>query len=166
MLQDWRNQLMEHGNFRQFYYLSDKNQEEWFNEISDRQKHLMLGVYGSIEVPGSLGQPLEVTLIIGVVGLTYLNWISRSAEASIYIAPEHSNKGYGTEALKALCKYGFDTVNLNRITAEIYAYNDRSIKLFEKLGFVKEGTLRQSVYRFGNYDSSYVYGLLRDDYHV
>ena len=48
--------------------------------------------------------------------------------------------------------------------AEIYAFNERSRKLFESLGFKHEGTLRQNVWKNGGFYDDTIYGLLRDEW--
>jgi len=73
-------------------------------------------------------------------------------------------QGYGREALEATLDYCFNALNLNRIVAEIYCFNERSIRLFEGLGFKREGTLRQSVWKNGQFWDDCLYALLRDDW--
>lgn len=160
-LSRWRNELMD--NFRQWFYLNEVNQEEWFKSISKNDKYIMLGVFADLTYVGEKHGKFSNALI-GVVGLTYVDWVRRKAEASIYLAKEYGGYGAGTLALKLLCEYGFNTVNLNRIYAEIYLYNEGSIRLFEKVGFKLEGELRESNYRFGKYSNSYVYGLLKNEF--
>ena len=54
--------------------------------------------------------------------------------------------------------------NMNRIGVEIYSFNERSIKLFESLGFVREGVIREQVYKKGKFSDEYIYGLLRQEW--
>jgi ribosomal-protein-alanine N-acetyltransferase len=74
-------------------------------------------------------------------------------------------KGYATEALEAVIAYCFTELDMNRIEAEIYAFNSRSIRLFERLGFQREGVKRQCVYKDGVFKDEYVYALLKEDWH-
>ena len=53
---------------------------------------------------------------------------------------------------------------MNRIGVEIYSFNERSIKLFESLGFVREGVIREQVYKKGKFSDEYIYGLLRQEW--
>ncbi len=70
-------------------------------------------------------------------------------------------RGYAGEALQAVIDYCFQELNMNRIGAEIYDFNLRSIRLFEKLGFRREGALRQAVFKDGKFHDELLYGLLR-----
>ncbi|MGG7165282.1 GNAT family N-acetyltransferase [Clostridium ihumii] len=54
--------------------------------------------------------------------------------------------------------------NMNRIGVEIYSFNERSIKLFESLGVVREGVIREQVYKKGKFVDEYIYGLLRQEW--
>lgn len=73
-------------------------------------------------------------------------------------------KGYAREALIPVIDYCFTGLGLNRIMAEIYCMNTRSCRLFERLGFKHEGTLRQSVWKQGQPLDDCLYGLLRKDW--
>ncbi len=73
-------------------------------------------------------------------------------------------KGYAHEALEAVISYCFDTLGMNRLVAEIYCFNERSIRLFAGLGFQHEGTFRQAVRKQGQFYDDCLYGLLREDW--
>src|SRR3990167_9264750 len=64
ILRDWRNGLMEAGTVRQWRYLNLINQEKWLNEITAGNEHLMFAFYAE-------------SAILGVVGLTYVDWVRR-----------------------------------------------------------------------------------------
>ena len=72
--------------------------------------------------------------------------------------------GLGKEALTAVIHYCFDTIGIHRIGAEVYAFNQRSIRLFEGLGFRREGVIRQAVWKNGGYSDEYLFGLLKDEW--
>lgn len=69
--------------------------------------------------------------------------------------------GYATEAARALLRWAFDTLDLNRVQAETDTRNTASARVLEKLGFVREGTLREDCVVNGEVSDSWVYGLLR-----
>lgn len=153
-LRDWRNALLETGVVRQWRYLNMNDQLRWFAEITaPDSRNLMLGVCDS---QGAL---------IGVVGLTHLDWQKRCAEISIYIGDtEMRGKGYGEAALRALLDYGFGKVGLHRIFGEIYAHNEANVHLFEKVGFALEGRLRHRQFHKGQWIDSLVYGMLEGEW--
>ncbi|MCI8732650.1 MAG: GNAT family N-acetyltransferase [Lachnospiraceae bacterium] len=69
-------------------------------------------------------------------------------------------RGYGTDAVKTMVRYAFEELRLNCIYANILAYNDASIKLFERCGFKKDGVLRQRVYKKGKFVDMLAYSIL------
>ena len=72
--------------------------------------------------------------------------------------------GYATEAARELLGWAFDTLDLNRVQAETDTRNVASARVLEKLGFVREGTLREDCVVNGEVSDSWVYGLLRREY--
>jgi len=102
--------------------------------------------------------------IIGEIKFTRIRWFNRKAELSIIIKKEYQQKGYGKKAMKQIMCFAFNKMNLHRLEAEIIEYNKVSIALIEKLGFKKEGTLRQAKYSQGKYWDIFRYGILRDEF--
>jgi len=88
----------------------------------------------------------------------------RRAEIGYCLARSHWGKGYMTEALGALIEYGFNKVGLRRIEAGIDPRNVPSIHLAERLGFIREGYLRQHwVTGEGEVADTVLYGLIQSD---
>lgn len=102
-------------------------------------------------------------LLVGVCGLTSIDWINRRAEFSLYLGPEHQGQGLGEAALRALCAHGFNVLNLNCIWGEAFDGNP-AIKMFERVGFKEEGRRRQFYYREGKYIDAVLFSLLRSEY--
>lgn len=50
---------------------------------------------------------------------------------------------------------------MNRIGVKIFSFNERSINLFENVGFIREGVVRELVYKKGKFEDEYIYGLLK-----
>lgn len=69
--------------------------------------------------------------------------------------------GYATEAAQALLQWAFDSLDLNRVQAETDTRNIASARVLEKLGFVREGTMREDCIVNGVTSDSWVFGLLR-----
>jgi ribosomal-protein-alanine N-acetyltransferase len=76
------------------------------------------------------------------------------------ILPEHNGKGIVTEAIKAVIKYGFETLKLHSIGAVIDPENVASAKVLKKNGFVKEAHLKENEFFEGRYLDSVIYSLL------
>ena len=88
----------------------------------------------------------------------------RSAALGYCYAEAAWGHGYATEAARALLGWAFDTLDLNRVQAEADTRNAASAHVLEKIGFVREGTLRQDCIVDGEISDSWVFGLLRDEW--
>jgi RimJ/RimL family protein N-acetyltransferase len=98
---------------------------------------------------------------LGWCGLTRWNPEYRSASLGYCFDEAAWGHGYATEAARALLQWAFDTLDLNRVQAETDTRNVASARVLEKLGFVREGTLREDCIVNGDVSDSWVYGLLR-----
>jgi len=78
--------------------------------------------------------------------------------------PDFCGQGYGYEAGGLALAFAFDELNLHRVTSTIFSYNERSIALFEKLGFRREGVFREFLQRDGRRHDVLLYGLLRPEW--
>ncbi|RAN76871.1 GNAT family N-acetyltransferase [Bacillus sp. SRB_331] len=75
-----------------------------------------------------------------------------------------TGKGYGTEAMKIVLSFVFEQLTLNRLQLEVFSHNSRGIRAYEKIGFVKEGTLRQSLFYNGKCSDEIIMAILKSDY--
>ena len=60
--------------------------------------------------------------------------------------------------------YAFETLNLNRVWLHVYEYNERGIRAYEKVGFKREGVLRQDRYHAGRYWDTITMAILREEW--
>lgn len=102
-------------------------------------------------------------MLIGAIGLG-LYRTNQLAELGYWIGKPYWNQGYGTEAAKELLRYGFENLKLNRIQARHMTKNPASGRVMEKIGMTREGVLRQSLYRFSNYEDAMIYSILLEEY--
>jgi len=103
--------------------------------------------------------------LIGVAGLHQLDAKNRRAVFGIFISEKLEwGKGYGTEATALITGYAFTALNLNRVSLRVYEDNERGIRAYEKVGFKREGVLRQDIYREGRYWDTIVMGILREEW--
>ena len=129
--------------------------EENFIKSLSSQKVPTDIVFG-IEIDGKL---------IGTVGIHRINWASRNGYLGIAIFDKGFwNRGIGTEATSLILKYAFEYLNLHKILLEVYEYNERAIRVYEKLGFKREGILRKNHYLKGKYHDVIVMGILQEEY--
>lgn len=99
--------------------------------------------------------------IVGQCAVDGISWSSRSGWVSIAIGEaEHRGLGLGSEAMGLLMRFCFDELNLNRIQLTVFSYNTIARRLYEKLGFVLEGTWREAVLRDGQAFDALHYGML------
>lgn len=101
---------------------------------------------------------------IGSAGLHHWNREAHYAEIGCDIAHPYWGHGYGQEAMRRLIEFGWEHMKLNRIEADVVKGNARSMHVLEKLGFKKEGVLRQRLLKGGKYYDVYLFGLLRNEY--
>jgi ribosomal-protein-alanine N-acetyltransferase len=104
--------------------------------------------------------------LIGTCSLFHLDEQSRRAEIGYGIASASWGKGYMHEALTALINYGFDALNLHRMEADTDPRNMASRCCLERLGFVKEGLLRERWIVNNEICDTSFYGLLRSDWQM
>jgi RimJ/RimL family protein N-acetyltransferase len=86
---------------------------------------------------------------VGEVVLNQWDEGNRSCNFRTLIGPGGQDRGLGTEALRLIVGYGFEQLGLHRISLEVYAFNPRARRVYEKAGFVAEGVLRESL-RYGD----------------
>ncbi|MGN5633083.1 GNAT family N-acetyltransferase [Streptomyces sp. AC154] len=97
---------------------------------------------------------------IGWCSLSSWNPEYRSASLGYCFEEAAWGHGYATEAAHAVLRWAFDTLDLNRVQAEADTRNTASARVLEKLGFVREGTLREDCVVNGEVSDSWVYGLI------
>jgi ribosomal-protein-serine acetyltransferase len=103
-------------------------------------------------------------ILCGSIRLNHIEKESKKVGIGYFIGAAYQGRGIATMAVRAIVAYCFDTLNLNRIELRCAASNRRSARVAERLGFVREGILRQAEYLDGVYVDLYVYGLLREEY--
>jgi RimJ/RimL family protein N-acetyltransferase len=102
---------------------------------------------------------------IGTAGLHDVDQQNGTAEFGIAIGEKGEwGKGYGTDATRAICDFGFAELRLERIGLYVYDRNDRGRRAYEKAGFTLEGTLRRAHFARGDYHDVHVMSLLRDEW--
>ncbi|MBN1304475.1 MAG: GNAT family N-acetyltransferase [Anaerolineales bacterium] len=108
---------------------------------------------------------LEDNQILGDITLGSLRWNNREAFIGIGIGDRsHWGKGYGTDAMHILLRYAFTELNLERLSLNVFGYNSRGIRTYEKVGFRVEGRQRQYLLRNNQrYDLIYM-GILQEEW--
>ena len=89
---------------------------------------------------------------IGTIGLFDLDLRNGNAGLGISIGdPADTNHGFGSDALRALVGWAFDMLRLERVWLDVYDFNARAQLVYERVGFVHEGTQRHAIFRHGRF---------------
>ncbi|MCR4879237.1 MAG: GNAT family N-acetyltransferase [Bacteroidales bacterium] len=137
--------------------ISTYNQQQWYEKIC-RNGDVVLAIF----FKKADGEKPE---LLGAVGLYDFNTRhQRATIKTMRIPKEYQGLGIASEALCMLIDYGFNTLNLNKITCDTFADNFGSIKHLEKVGFQREGCLKQHYFHQGKFKDALIYSLLREDF--
>ena len=100
---------------------------------------------------------------VGLAQLSQIEAIHRRAELGLYLGEPHLHgQGLGKAALRELCAFGFDDLNLRRIHLQVTAGNQAAIASYLAVGFVEEGCLREHYFADGQWHDVLVMGCLRE----
>ena len=110
-------------------------------------------------------RPTDSEEIVGLLEFDGVMWPHGTTYVSIGIGQaKHRGQGYGREAMQLALDYAFNELNLHRVSLTVFAYNEPAIKLYESLGFVREGVYREALHRDGRRYHMYLYGILRREW--
>jgi RimJ/RimL family protein N-acetyltransferase len=131
-------------------------EERWFDGMVERQGNTDYMFVACL---------LEDDRAIGSCGLHEVDLANGSAGLGIGIGgPDDRGRGLGTEILHALVGFGFDFLRLERIWLDVYETNPGARGVYERVGFVYEGTLRHAIYREGRYLDVIRMSILADEW--
>jgi RimJ/RimL family protein N-acetyltransferase len=103
--------------------------------------------------------------LLGNCGIMDINEADRSAEVGIFIgAKDKRGRGYGSEALRLLCDYGFNVLNLHNLMLRVYAYNERAMASYRKVGFKEVGRKREARFYGGAYHDVVIMDFLAGEF--
>lgn len=103
--------------------------------------------------------------MIGTISFHPINKLHKHGSIGYWMDKSFTRNGYLTKAAKALVKYGFEILDLNRIEIRCNTKNIASQRVAEKLGFCFEGTLRECENLYGVFADNKLYSLLRSEYY-
>jgi UDP-4-amino-4,6-dideoxy-N-acetyl-beta-L-altrosamine N-acetyltransferase len=152
LLRGWRN----HPDLMKYHFstlpLSQNSQKQWYQNYSDQSNTLVYMIDNSDKHT------------VGYVLLKNLDHKNRNAEIGLYLDPNKQGKGYGKDAFCALIDYCFYELNLHRVCLEVFAFNQRAVQMYEKLGFHEEGRLRDAFFTQNQYHDIVVMSLLENEW--
>lgn len=154
---NWRNNAEFRKHFREYRELNMANQEEWFaKKVMQDPTTMMFSI-----------RRLSDMELIGVCGFVYINWVHRHADLSLYIGWNNEyidETGYAEDACRELLRYGFNELALNKVWTEIYEFDFKKKRLYDKIGFVQDGLLRQNYFYDGKWWDSRIISILWNEF--
>lgn len=124
-------------------------EREWIKDARKKKPQLVFAI------------ETKVGKHIGSVGFNSWHPKNRSAVFGIFIGDvAEQGKGYGEEAMRLILKYGFTVLHLHRVELKVFAGNTRAKRLYKKLGFKREGILRDVRFNGVDWEDEEVWGLL------
>ncbi|HEY7025208.1 MAG TPA: GNAT family protein [Candidatus Limnocylindrales bacterium] len=131
-------------------------EEQWFTRAVEQQgkEH-----YHFVMCRMDNSQP------IGTISLMHVDEVNGNAGVGISIGEKALwGKGYGTDAMNAILDFGFGQLRLERVWLDVYDYNVRARRSYEKSGFVVEGVQRHANYRLGKFHDVVLMAILHADW--
>ena len=119
---------------------------------------------------GQTGYPYSICLLgeqrpIGTIFLRNVDKLNGSGVVGIFISDRrYLGKGHGTDALNTLVDFGFGELRLERIELEVFDYNLRAMRSYEKAGFRTDAVLRKARFHRGSFHDVNLMSILRDDW--
>lgn len=102
--------------------------------------------------------------LVGMMAFSEIDWKGKKTSFGYWLSPDFEGKGIAVRCVKDLTNYAFETLNLNRIEISCAEENLKSRALPEKLGFIKEGILRDNYYSNERLHNLVIYSLLKSDW--
>lgn len=133
---------------------SVKNVQKWIEKHYENENYYAFSI-----------RTLDGDRIIGGIGLDGIRWTHRDCFVGIGLGVrEFWGKGYGTDAMRIILRYAFTELNLQRVTLDVFEYNQRGLRSYEKAGFIFEGCQRGLIQREGRRWDVIFMGILREDW--
>jgi len=171
--EDAELRLLEMHHARRFFDLVSANHSHisewmfWLKEdfsLEDARQHIRKALE---RFAGSNGFEAGIWLkgeMAGCIRLNYIDWRHRSTELGYWIGARFQGQGLATKACRALVDYAFGELGLNRVEIRCMGENERSRAIPERLGFSREGVIREARWRGDHYVDLVVYGMLASEW--
>jgi RimJ/RimL family protein N-acetyltransferase len=131
----------------------------------DDERRRVESLVGATDAVGFSIRLRQDHALIGRTAIRSIHPVNRSAVFTVFIGPpEHWSRGLGKEATALTTVYAMDVLNLHRLELEVFAYNDRALRCYENLGFIREGARRQAKYHDGAYHDAILMAVTQPDW--
>lgn len=148
---EWVNQPELKSLTGTLYPVSDIEHRKWFERkrLSDNEK-----IFGIRDKNNEL---------YGIIGIKNIDFISQNAELYIYIGEmSMQGNGFGSDAIKTLLSFCFNSMNLHKIYLTVFSHNHKAIQLYQKLGFKKEGILKEHRFMNGDFTDVLIFSYIKE----
>jgi len=143
-------------NVDQIWFPISKNlQKQWAEETSKKYANHDAFFFVIVDREGN---------VVGSINTHHCDAKVGEFKYGITIKNEYRRKGYASEAILLVLRVFFLEFRYQKVTVEIASFNEESIKLHEKLNFVKEGCIRNVYYTNGEYFNKMIYGMTKEEY--
>ena len=130
---------------------STAHAQAWIREISLDRPETAFAIASDEEAIGGIGLHRQS------------DFAKRSAELGYWLGEAYWGRGIVTDAVRVVTQWGFAHFDIDRIFAQVFAWNPSSARVLEKAGFTFEGRLRGAVFKDGRTTDLLSYGMLRTD---
>ncbi|MBL0386800.1 GNAT family N-acetyltransferase [Tumebacillus sp. ITR2] len=165
--------LFEEQDAQEMYELLDRNRahlREWLPFVDNNRTSfdsLTFIKMARRQVSDNQGGQFAILWegkIAGVVGFHGIDWGNRMTSIGYWLGQEYTGLGLMTLATDALCKLAFEVYNLNRVEIKVATENYKSQAVAERLGFTREGVLRQREWLYDHWVDHIVYSKLASEW--
>jgi len=136
--------------------LSRADEERWVDSLAARKDDHAFAFEALIN---------DQWIHLGNVGLHGIDWKNSNSTFGIVMGEkQYWGQGFGTKAIRLMLRFAFDTLNLHRVELEVFEFNPRAMRAYEKAGFRLEGTRRQALFQDGRYWDAHRMAILCEEF--
>jgi UDP-4-amino-4,6-dideoxy-N-acetyl-beta-L-altrosamine N-acetyltransferase len=153
-IRDWNYGPQASDVYNSRFPISEQEQYNWFHrQRKDASKKKFMILVKKNRKP------------IGMLGLMDIDQINKCCEIGILIGEkEYLGKGYAQDAMQAMLEFLFQEMNFNCVYLYVFQTNKKAIQFFKRVGFKKDGVLRECVFKQGKYISKVIMSILKKEF--
>jgi ribosomal-protein-serine acetyltransferase len=169
----YRIRLVEENDVDELYRVVDANRAylaEWLPWAGESQLENVVEFVHRAHAQAEANNGFQANIvdfegaIAGFIGFTSIDWANRSTTIGYWLAEDRQGRGTMTEAVRVLTTHAFTVWGLNRVEIRAAVGNERSAAVPERLGFVREGVLRQAERHADGFKDNVVYSMLAEEW--
>jgi ribosomal-protein-serine acetyltransferase len=165
--------LLETRHAEELFFITDESRESlrtwlpWVDHIKSKEDSLAFITSSMKQFGENDGFQAGIWFegrLAGVIGLHKIDWTNHSTSIGYWLAESFTGRGLMTHSCRAVVNYCFEELGMKRVEIRAAAENSKSAAIPERLGFQREGCLRQSERLYEVYVDHYVYGMLKEEW--